>query len=226
MAVLRSVEDMPTARAAEPRDTYGDLVGTRAPIPFSLLVRDGSNSGVPLNRPVRAECGPAIGTGRDELAYLLCRSLRARRVIHFGASINRSTHALAAAMRDNGGGSIVCAGMAPENIESSRRDLADAGLLGYVEIADGSVLETLHELHGDIDFATIEGDAGDGRPSLALQAIRVIAPQMQGGAIVLANRADADYLVWVRRLANGFRSMRLAVDAGVELSVRIADDPV
>lgn len=129
-------------------------------------------------------------------------------------------------MRDNGGGSVICAGMAQQNIAASRRYLADAGLSEYVEIPEGGTLETLHRLGGDIDFAMIAGASDGGRPSLALQAIRVIAPRMQGGAIVLGDRVEADYLAWVRQPTHGFRSMNVRLEKDVELSVKVAADSI
>ena len=207
-----------------PRDLPDESAAERMQASLCRATGDVANRDTESDLPLRF--GPGRGTSQAELAYLLCRSLRARRVIHFGASINGSIQQLAAAMRDNGGGLVICSGTAPENVASGKHDLTDTGLLEYVQILEGGALETLHELDGDIDFAMIEGGCCEGRPSLALQVVRVIAPQMQGGAIVLGNRAEADYLAWIRHPANGFHSMNVSIDRGVELSVKIADDPI
>ena len=90
----------------------------------------------------------------------------------------------------------------------------------YVEIRAGDARETLRDLGGDVDFALIDGWPADEGPTLALQVMQLIAPQMQGGAIVLNDNAEDDYLAWIRDPANGFRSMSLPLKGGTELSVR------
>ena len=173
-----------------------------------------------------AEYGFSIHPDQGELIYLLCRSLRAKRVVEFATSLGMSTLYFAAAMRDNGGGKVIGSEIVPEKIAVARHHLAEAGLSDYVEIREGDARETLRDLGGDVDFALIDGwPLGDG-PSLALQVMRLIAPQMQGGAIALNDNAEADYLAWIRDPANGFRSMSLPMKGGTELSVRTQVDPV
>lgn len=171
-----------------------------------------------------ADYGFSIHPDQGELIYLLCRSLRAKRVVEFATSIGLSTLYLAAAMRDNGGGRVIGSEIVPEKIATARRHLAEAGLSDYVEIREGDARETLRELGGDVDFALIDGWPVDAGTSLALQVIQLIAPQMQGGAIALNDNAEPDYLAWVRDPRNGFRSMSLPIKGGTELSVRTAGD--
>lgn len=171
-----------------------------------------------------ADYGFSIHPDQGELMYLLCRSLRAKRVVEFATSIGLSTLYLAAAMRDNGGGRVIGSEIVPGKIAAARRHLAEAGLSDYVEIREGDARETLRELGGDVDFALIDGWPADQGPSLALQVMHLIAPQMQGGAIALNDNAEPDYLAWVRDPRNGFRSMTLPIKGGTELSVRAAVD--
>lgn len=171
-----------------------------------------------------AEYGFSIHPDQGELIYLLCRSLRAQRVVEFATSVGTSTLYLAAAMRDNGGGVVIGSEIVPEKIAVAKRHLAEAGLSDYVDIREGDARETLVNLGGDVDFALIDGWPGEEGPSLALQVMHLIAPQMQGGAIALNDNAESDYLAWVRDPANGFRSMTLPLKGGTELSVRTRDD--
>jgi predicted O-methyltransferase YrrM len=168
-----------------------------------------------------ADFGFSIHPEQGELIYLLCRSLRAKRVVDFATSIGFSALYLAAAMRDNGGGLVIGSEIVPAKIAAARRNLELAGLAEFVEIRQGDARETLRDLGGDIDFALIDGWPDGDDPSLALQVMRLIAPQMQGGAIALNDNAEQDYLEWVHDPANGFRSMRLPLKGGTELSVRV-----
>ena len=180
----------------------------------------GPNRGAQRDPQAYAEFGFSIHPDQGELIYLLCRALRAKLVVDFATSIGFSTIYLAAAMRDNGGGKVIGTEIVPEKIAVAQRNLAAAGLAEFVEIRAGDARETLRDVGGDIDFALIDGWPGGDGPSLALQAMHIVAPQMQGGAIALNDNAEADYLAWVRDPANGFRSMTLPLKGGTELSVK------
>lgn len=167
-----------------------------------------------------ADFGFSIYPEQGELIYLLCRSLRAKRVVEFATSVGFSTLYFAAAMRDNGGGLVIGSEIVPEKIAAAKRNLEDAGLSDFVEIREGDARDTLRDLGSEIDFALIDGWPGSTGPSLALQVMRLIAPQMQGGAIAMNDNAEEDYLAYVRDPMNGFRSMTLPLKGGTELSVK------
>jgi predicted O-methyltransferase YrrM len=57
-----------------------------------------------------ADYGFSIHPDQGELMYMLCRGMRATRVVDFATSIGMSALYLAAAMRDNGGGRVIGAG--------------------------------------------------------------------------------------------------------------------
>ena len=54
-----------------------------------------------------ADYGFSIHPDQGELMYVLCRGMRATRVVDFATSIGMSALYLAAAMRDNGGGLVI-----------------------------------------------------------------------------------------------------------------------
>jgi predicted O-methyltransferase YrrM len=168
-----------------------------------------------------ADYGFPIFPEQGDLIYLLCRSLGAKRVAEFATSLGFSTLYFAAAIRDNGGGIVIGSELVPQKVETARRNLTDAGLADYVEIRPGDARETLRDLGGPVDFALIDGWPGD-EPSLSLQVMRIVAPQVRLGGLVMNDNAEADYLEYVRDPAHGFRSLSLPLKGGTELSVKVA----
>jgi predicted O-methyltransferase YrrM len=166
--------------------------------------------------------GFSIHPQQGELLYLLCRSLNAQCVVDFATSVGFSTLYLAAAMRDNGGGRVIGAEIVPQKIATATGNLREAGLLEFVEIRAGDARETLRDVGADIDLALIDGWPQAEEPSLALQVMRVLAPQMRAGAIAVNDNAEGDYLAFVRNPAGWFRSMTLPLKGGTELSVKLA----
>jgi predicted O-methyltransferase YrrM len=166
--------------------------------------------------------GFSIYPDQGDLLYLLCRALGARRVVDFATSVGFSTLYLAAAMRDNGGGRVIGAEIVPEKIAAAQRNLEAAGLAAFVEIRAGDARQTLRDVGGDIDLALIDGWPGDSGPSLSLQVMRVLAPQMRLGAVAVNDNAEEDYLEFVRKPQGWFRSMTLPLKGGTEVSVKAA----
>ncbi len=186
-----------------------------------------SNGGPRRNREARdpnlyAEYGFSIYPEQGDLIYLLCRAQRATRVVEFATSLGFSTLYFAAAVRDNGGGIVIGSELVPQKVQAARRNLADAGLADYAEIRQGDARETLRDLGGPADFVLIDGWPGDDGPSLALQVMRIVAPQVRAGGLVMNDNAEDDYLEYVRDPANGFRSLSLPLKGGTELSVKVA----
>jgi predicted O-methyltransferase YrrM len=161
------------------------------------------------------------------LAYILCRSLQARRVVEFGTSFGVSTIYLAAAVRDNvrgeTSGMVIGTEIEPMKAQGARTNLAEAGLADFVEVREGDATETLKDVGGPADFLLMDSWTDFARP-----IIEIVAPQLRPGAIVMADnvppvpRGYRAYIEYVRNPANGFRSMNLPYKGGVELSVRAA----
>jgi predicted O-methyltransferase YrrM len=59
--------------------------------------------------------------------------------------------------------------------------LKDAGLDGWVDLREGDARQTLRDLGGAVDFALIDGWPTDAGPSLAMQVVQIIAPQIRSG---------------------------------------------
>jgi predicted O-methyltransferase YrrM len=133
-----------------------------------------------------------------------------------------STLYFAAAMRDNGGGTVIGSELVPAKVAIAKRNLREAGLADYAEIREGDARQTLRDLGGPVDFALIDGWPREDEPSLALQVIEIVAPQLRVGGYVLNDNAEPDFLDFVRDPGNGFLSVTLPIKNGTELSVKVA----
>ena len=169
-----------------------------------------------------ADYGFSIHPEQGDLIYLLCRGMRATRVVEFATSIGMSTLYFAAAMRDNGGGTVIGSELVPTKVAIAKRNLAEAGLAEYAEIRQGDARQTLRDLGGPVDFTQIDGWPREEEPSLAREVIEIVAPQLRVGGYVLNDNAEPDFLDFVRAPGNGFLSLTLPIKNGTELSVKVA----
>ncbi|HTW90009.1 MAG TPA: class I SAM-dependent methyltransferase [Candidatus Binataceae bacterium] len=168
-----------------------------------------------------AEHGFSIHPAQGDLIYLLCRSIGAKRVVEFATSVGMSTLYFAAAVRDNGGGTVIGSEIVPAKIAIAQRNLADAGLAEIAEIRAGDARKTLRDLGGPVDFVLIDGWPIEAKPSLAMQVMKVIAPQIRIGGLVMNDNGEEDYLAFVRDPASGFLSLSLPLKGSTELSVKV-----
>jgi len=68
-----------------------------------------------------------------------------------------STVYLAAALRDNGGGHLICSELEPGKVARARANLNAAGLGDLVDIREGDALETLKDVGGEVGLLLIDG---------------------------------------------------------------------
>ena len=161
---------------------------------------------------------PDAGT----FAYLVARSIGARRIVEFGTSFGVSTIYLAAAIRDNGGGLVIGSEIEEGKIAAARANLEEAGLGEYAEVRAGDARETLRDPGGSVDMVLL-----DGWKDLYLPIIEILKPHLRQGAVVLADniktfpKALAPYVAHMRDLRNGFHSVTLPLGEGTEYSVRL-----
>jgi predicted O-methyltransferase YrrM len=151
--------------------------------------------------------------------YAMARACRAARIVEFGTSMGVSTIYLAAALRDNGGGTLIGSELEVAKVRRARSHVEAAGLADLVEIREGDAQDTLADVGGEIDLILI-----DGAWSLYLPVLKLVEPRLRAGAIVLAENAFAqDYLDYVRHPANGYLSQTLPLDEGRgnEFAVRV-----
>ena len=153
---------------------------------------------------------------------MVARSTHARRIVEFGTSVGISAIHLAAAVRDNGGGTVIGTEMNPRKLAAARRNIDAAGLDDLVEIRDGNAVETLATIDGEIDLVFL-----DGYPPLYLPLLKLIRPRLRSGAVVIADnifthrRLLRPYREFVRDPTNGFQSETLFMRYGTEYSVTL-----
>jgi predicted O-methyltransferase YrrM len=163
----------------------------------------------------------ALEPVKARFCYALCRSLGARRIVECGTSFGVSTLYLAAAVRDNGGGTVIATEYEPAKAAIARDHFAEGGLSQFVELREGDLRETLKVIDGPVDFLLM-----DIWTPLARPAIELVGPHIRPGGIVIADNTDTyriaygDYFAWLNDKANGFSTMTLPFDGGLELSVK------
>ncbi len=142
--------------------------------------------------------------------YAMARAAKASRIVEFGTSMGTSTIYLAAALRDNGGGTLIGSEFEPGKVARAGDHLDAAGLSDLVEVREGDARETLADIEGEIDLLLL-----DGAFSLYLPVLRLVEPHLRPGAIILGENAfDPEYQAYVRDPANRYLSQTLAIDAG------------
>lgn len=143
---------------------------------------------LPWHRMERFYADKYIALEREQAAFchLVARSIGARRIVELGTSFGVSTIWLAAAVRANGGGVVITTEVVREKALRAHRNIDDAGLGRFVEIRVGDARETLRDLAGPIDLLLI-----DGYPPAALDVLRIVAPHLRTGAVVLADNVGS-----------------------------------
>ena len=170
----------------------------------------------------------ALDPEKCDLCYMLCRSIKARRVVEFGTSFGVSTIYLAAAVRDTvradgGSGVVIGSEIEPTKARVANANLAEAGLANFVDIRVGDARQTLRDAGGPVDFLLLDSWIPLVRP-----VMDAVAPQLRPGAIVVCDnvqmyeREYAEYTSLVRNPKNGFRSVMLSHEGGLEISVKLS----
>jgi predicted O-methyltransferase YrrM len=166
-----------------------------------------------------------VALDRDKalFCYLLCRSLRATRIVEAGTSYGVSTLYLAAAVRDNqvDNGVVVGTEHEPRKAEIARANFKLAGLNDYIDLREGDLRQTLQDVGGPVDFMLVD------IWEVALPALELVAPNLRPGAIVACDNTavDAaeykDYFSFLNNPINRFQTMTVPFEGGFELSVKV-----
>jgi len=165
----------------------------------------------------------ALDRDKAEFCYLLCRSLRAGRIVEAGTSFGVSTLYLAAAVRDNQieNGVVIGTEFEPNKIDIARANFEQAGLSEFIELREGDLRETLQDIDGPVDFML--ADIWE----VAQPALALVSPHLRRGAIVACDNTavDADeyrdYFEFVNDPRNRFRTMTVPFEGGFELTVSL-----
>jgi len=158
---------------------------------------------------------------KAQFCYGLCRALKAIRVVEAGTSFGVSTLYLAAAVRDNGGGTVIATEYEPGKASVARGHFAQARLSDCVDLREGDLRQTLKTIEGDVDFLLM-----DIWTPLARPAIELVGPHLRKGAVAITDNTDTyraaygDFFAYLADPANGFSTMTLPFDGGLEMSVK------
>jgi predicted O-methyltransferase YrrM len=173
----------------------------------------------------------ALDRPKAEFCYVVCRALRARRVVEAGTSFGVSTLFLACALRDNWASAenntdtpvVIATEYEPEKAKIARSHFAEAGLSDFIDLREGDLRETLTGLQGSIDFMLV-----DIWTPMARSALELVSPHLRTGAVVTCDNtqqfgdAYRDYFAFVNDPRNGLRTMTLPFDGGLEFTVKVA----
>jgi predicted O-methyltransferase YrrM len=164
----------------------------------------------------------ALEPVKAEFCYLTCRALRATRIVEVGTSYGVSTHYLAAAVRENGGGTVIATEYEPAKAAAARANFQAAGIADLIDLREGDLRETLKTIEGPVDFVLM-----DIWTEMVVPALTLIGPHLRPGAVIIADntvssrRGYAAFFDWLADPANRMRSMTLPFDGGLEYCVRV-----
>jgi predicted O-methyltransferase YrrM len=158
-----------------------------------------------------------ISAQGGELLYILVRAKRPATIVEFGTSYGISTLYLAAAVADNGMGSVVGTELNSAKVAAARANLVEARLSDRVAILPGDAMATLNDIRGPIDLVLL-----DGWKDLCLPVLQSLESRLSAGALVVADDINLpsmnSYLEYVRNLAAGYVTIAFPVDDGMEIS--------
>jgi predicted O-methyltransferase YrrM len=163
----------------------------------------------------------ALEPAKAEFCHLLCRALRATRVVEVGTSFGVSTLYLADAVRANGGGVVIGTEHEPAKAAAARATFAQAGLSDLIDLREGDLRETLKVIDGPVDFVLMDIWTEMARPALEL-----IAPHLRPGAVVVADNTEQvrhayrHFFEFVDDPGSGLMSLTLPFDGGLEFCVK------
>jgi len=163
----------------------------------------------------------ALEPDKAEFCHLVCRSLGARRIVECGTSYGVSTLYLAAAVRANGGGTVIATEYEPAKAAAARANFAEAGLAEFIDLREGDLRETLKVIEGPVDFVLMDIWTEMARPALEL-----IHPNLRPGAVVVADNTERvrqpyrHFFEFVNDPANGLSTMTLPFAGGLEFTVK------
>jgi predicted O-methyltransferase YrrM len=161
-----------------------------------------------------------VDPDQGKFLYVTARAMNAKTIVEFGTSFGISTIYLAAAARANSG-RVVGTELEPRKVKVARENVAQAGLAQFVDIREGDAMKTLASFDQTIDLLLL-----DGWKDIYLPMIKMLAPKMRAGSVVIADNiftfktALRPYVSYMQDRENGFESVTLPLGHGMEYSVR------
>lgn len=166
----------------------------------------------------------ALEQEKAEFCHLICRAIGARRIVEVGTSFGVSTLYLAAAVRDNGGGTVFAAEYEAVKAERARGNFEAAGLSAFIDFREDDIIEACRAFEGPIDFVLFDIWGHVVRPVL-----EILMPRLRAGAVICTDNTAgedgkggyAELFEMLRDPAHGFRTMTVPFAGGLEFSVKL-----
>jgi len=162
----------------------------------------------------------ALERQKGEFCYMMCRATGAQRVVEAGTSFGVSTLYLAAAMRDNGGGTVFASEYEPVKAGQARSNFQLSGLGGFIEFHEADIIEACAMFEGPIDFVLFDIWGQVVRPVLD-----ILLPRLRPGAVICADGERSDGYAGLCEVlddpAQGFRTMSVPFEGGLVFSLKL-----
>jgi predicted O-methyltransferase YrrM len=164
----------------------------------------------------------ALEPAKAEFCWLVCRALKATRIVEVGTSYGVSTLYLADAVRANGGGRVVATEYEPAKCASAREHFAEGGLEAFIDLREGDLRETLKALEGPVDFVLM-----DIWTEMVVPALTLIGPKLRPGSVIVADNTESSrrgygaFFDWLADPANRMTHQTLPYPGGLEMCVRV-----
>jgi predicted O-methyltransferase YrrM len=142
-------------------------------------------------------------------------------IFEAGTSFGVSTLYLAAAVRDNGGGTVFGAEFEPHKVRQASANFEAAGLAGFIDLREGDVVAAAEHFAAPIDFVLLDiwGEA-------LAPLLPILLPRLRPGGVICADNTaggnrKGPLFELVGNPASGFRTMTLPFDGGLELTIKL-----
>ena len=159
-------------------------------------------------------------TGR--FLFSLVAPQNACEVLEIGGSRGYSSIWLAAGVRILGG-SVLSLENDPAKVEAWRRNVAEAGLADWAELAEGDALETLPEIADIFDVVFIDAEKDDYEALFALARGKVEPGGLVVADNVLSHEETLGAYSRARQVDPTLVSVTVPLDRGLEISVVLTD---
>ncbi|HEU0196121.1 MAG TPA: class I SAM-dependent methyltransferase [Nevskiaceae bacterium] len=179
----------------------------------------GSAADVAADRAFYADKLVALDADKAEFCYRLCRAMGARTLVEAGTSYGVSTLYLAAAVRDNGGGSVIATEYEAPKAAMAREHFAQAGLADCIDLREGDLRQTLQSLPPVVDFLLL-----DIWIAMVPATLELVGPHLRAGAVVVADNTASNRARYASLFdyfaAHGFSTQTLPFAGGFEMAVK------
>ncbi|CAB1274309.1 O-methyltransferase [Candidatus Nitrosacidococcus tergens] len=162
----------------------------------------------------------ALDQDKAQFCYHLCRAMSTRKAVEIGTSYGVSTLYLAAAIRDNGGGTVIATEYESIKATAARAHFLEAGLVDQIDLREGDLRQTLQSLPHNLDFVLM-----DIWLPMVHPALEIIDPYLRPGAVIIADNTESfrkdytDFFTYLK--THKYTTQTLPFEGGLEMSIKL-----